>query len=79
MMSECLILKVVCDYTFYGKVSSAIPEFDGVVEDTEFLENVSISFHIDEGNLESLKRKFADITNGTFKLEILGKDFFEFF
>ena len=79
VMRECLILKVVCDYTFYGKVSSAIPEFDGVVEDTEFLENVSISFHIDEGNLESLKRKFADITNGTFKLEILGKDFFEFF
>ena len=40
----CDRLQVTCDYNFYGKLASLIPEGGGIVEDTVFEENVTVVF-----------------------------------
>ena len=46
-MRECLLLELPCDYGFYGKAAGLIPECGGVVDDTQFLEQVTLRFHLE--------------------------------
>ena len=45
-MSLCAVLRVTCDYGFYGKLSSLVPESGGTVEDTDFGAQVSVTFRL---------------------------------
>lgn len=40
--AECSIVKIRCDYTFYGRLASLIPEQGGIVEDTAFEDAVTV-------------------------------------
>ncbi len=77
-MRECLLFSAVCDYSSYGRVQGVVPECGGVVDDTEFLENVTLRFHIAPESLPVLERKLADATGGKAVLLEEGKRFFEF-
>ncbi len=76
VMKECLLLKARCDYSFYGRAAAAIPEVGGVLDDTEFLEAVTLRFHLAPEALEPLRRRLADATNGKAELWEEGKRFF---
>ena len=78
VMRECLLVSVVCDYNLYGRVSALVSENGGVIEGTEFLQDVKISFHLPEEIKDELERKIQDATNGRSKLIVGGKRFFEF-
>lgn len=75
---ECSIMILECDYSSYGRVNSIIPECGGVIDNTEFLDNVSISFHIAPEEIEGLNTKLADATNGTCIAQEQEKQFFTF-
>lgn len=77
-MRECLLLSASCDYSLYGKVQGVIPELGGVVDDTEFLENVTIRFHLDPDSLGALEKRLADATSGKAVMREEGKKFFGF-
>lgn len=77
-MRECLLLSVSCDYSLYGKVQGIIPECGGVIDDTEFLENVNLKFHLAPEELGNLQKRLADATSGKCVVEEEGKKFFEF-
>ncbi len=77
-MRECLLLSAVCDYSLYGRIQGAIPECGGVVDGTEFLENVTVRFHIDPLSADTLERRLADATGGKCLLSQEGKEFFPF-
>lgn len=77
-MRECLLLSVSCDYSSYGRVQGVIPESGGVIDDTEFLENVTIRFHLAPESLRTLEKRLADATSGACVLQEEGKRFFEF-
>lgn len=77
-MRECLLLSVACDYSSYGKVQGVIPECGGVIDDTEFLENVTLKFHLAPEHLSTLQKRLADATGGRCAVREDGKKFFEF-
>lgn len=78
IMRECLLLRVDCDYSLYGKVQGAIPENGGVVDGTEFLERVAIHFHLPPEELPALAKRLADATGGKASVREEGSRFFQF-
>lgn len=76
-MRQCLCMKAVCDYSLYGKAAAVIPECGGVVDGTEFLENVTVSFHLEPERLGNLTKRLADATSGRCLLTEEESHFFE--
>lgn len=77
-MRECLLFSASCDYSSYGRVQGAVPECGGVVDDTAFLEDVTLRFHIAPEQVEALTKRLADATGGKAVLKEEGKRFFAF-
>lgn len=77
-MKECLLLEAVCGYDQYGRVQGLIPENGGVVEDTEFLEQVTVRFRLEPHLRDALARRLADATAGKGALNEIGKNYYPF-
>ncbi len=77
-MRECLLLELPCDYGFYGKAAGLIPECGGVVDDTQFLEQVTLRFHLEPQLLPALEKKLADSSSGRVSVKQAGQRFFPF-
>ncbi len=71
----CANLSVKCDYYFYGKLSSLVPEEGGVIEDTIFEDNVTLLFRLPVGQVDAFNAKLVDISNGRYRVEKLGEIF----
>lgn len=78
VMRECLLLSVSCDYSAYGRVQGLIPEHGGVLDDTEFLEDVTLRFHLAPEELPKLDRSILDATAGSCHIEQIGTQFYAF-
>ena len=63
-MVRCSVCTLVCDYNRYGKVSSLIPQSGGIIDESSFGSDVSITFHIRSDYLERFNRLLADATCG---------------
>ena len=70
-MRPFCVLKTECDYNFYGKLSSMIPEFAGSVENAEFTDKVSVSFLIPKENVSRFSSKLTDEGRGKYTFEIV--------
>ena len=75
-MKECSLLLLSCDYSRYGRVSSLIPECGGIIDDTDFAGDVTLSFHMAPELMGSFARKLADATNGQVTFEECGSQYF---
>lgn len=75
-MKQCLLLGLACSYDSYGRVQSIVPECGGIVDDTEFTDQVTLTFHLEPEKLEGLTRRLADATAGRASLERLGDEFY---
>ena len=62
-MSMCVRASCTCDYGFYGKLSSLIPECGGTVETSDFTDTVSVTFNIPENLYGSF---CAELTEASF-------------
>lgn len=62
----CARLQVTCDYYFYGKLSSLVPENGGIIEDTIFEDNVTLIFRLPCSDVDSFNAKLIDISNGKY-------------
>lgn len=76
-MSLCKIAAVTADYNFYGRLVPLICECGGIVEDTEFTDNVTVTFRIPEGLLGSFRAKLIDVSNGRFDCQVTDEKFCE--
>lgn len=75
-MKECSLLMLSCDYSRYGRVSSLIPECGGIIDDTDFAGDVTLSFHMAPELMGSFAQKLADATNGQVTFEECGSQYF---
>ena len=75
-MILCRECRAVCSYNQYGKVSALIPSFGGVVDDSDFGENVNIVFHIPEAAFSKLNKELADATGGKVQALCDGERFY---
>ncbi len=76
-MSLCKIVTVTADYNFYGRLVPLVCECGGIVEDTEFTDNVTVTFRIPEGLLGSFRAKLIDVSNGRFDCQVTDEKFCE--
>ena len=65
----CARLKVTCDYYFYGKMTSLVPEAGGIIEDTIFEDNVTLIFRLPLDLVDSFNANLVDVSNGRYKAE----------
>lgn len=77
-MRKCEICEIKCDYNLYGKINSIIPECGGIIDNTDFLENVVIGFHITGKERQTLDKKLSDISSGRLTSELIEEKYFEF-
>ena len=66
------------DYTFYGKLNDFLLREDTVILDTEFTDNVKITFRIKGENLNNIQDKITDLSNGKLDLTVISENFCEF-
>lgn len=77
-MKLCKILQVTCDYNFYGRLNSLVPESGGVIDDTEFADNVTVTFKIPVEDVQNFEAKLVDLSLGKFKSIEIGEIFENF-
>lgn len=75
-MENCLCCSVSMSYNQYGKISTLIPQTDGVIDDSVFTDDVKILFHIPKENLNILQKKLDDSTGGKVIPEVLEEKYF---
>ncbi|MBQ8209440.1 MAG: YigZ family protein [Clostridia bacterium] len=76
-MSVCTRLSVTCDYNYYGRLSSLIPEHGGIIEDTDFGENVTVRFYLPSANADIFNAALIDSSFGKFSGVKLGEKYAE--
>ena len=74
-MAKCSILTVDCDYNFYGRLSSLIPEYNGTVLDTAFADGVTVKLRIPGSQRGQFDAKLVDLSLGKFRSELLDEVF----
>lgn len=75
-MVRCSVCTLICDYNRYGKVSSIIPQSGGIIDESSFGSEVSITFHIESGSLERFNKLLADATCGELCTKVEYEDYF---
>jgi uncharacterized YigZ family protein len=76
-MCMCAQCTVTCSYNLYGKLNTLIMTGGGVVDDTAFADNVTLSFHIPTDYVSRLQKELDDATAGSVKIETEGEKFYE--
>ncbi len=74
-MKLCKVLKVTCDYNFYGRLNSLIPETGGVIDDSEFADNVTVTFKLPVDDVDAFEAKLVDMSFGKFHSEEIGEEY----
>ena len=72
-LSKWTVCEIQCEYTFYGKHETFIRDFGGVIEDSDFGENVTLKFRIKKGLEESFDKKLQDLSNGKVNFSQIGE------
>ena len=65
-MSMCVRAECECDYGYYGRLASLIPECGGTIENSEFTENVKVTFTMPQNLYGSFCAKLIDSSLGKY-------------
>lgn len=76
-MSLCKIVTVKTDYNFYGRLIPLICEQGGIVEDTQFTDNVEVIFRIPCESLPFFESKLIDVSCGKFTCKVIDEKYCE--
>ena len=74
-MKLCKVLKVCCDYNFYGRLNSLIPECGGAIDNADFADTVTVTFKMPTDDVDNFEKKLVDLSFGKFKSEEIGEVF----
>lgn len=65
-MSMCVRAECECDYGYYGRLASLIPECGGTIENSEFTESVKVTFTMPQTLYGSFCAKLVDSSLGKY-------------
>lgn len=71
-------LKITTDYSFYGNITSIAAEYEAIIRNTEYTDNVSVFLDVKSELTDKLKDKLIDKCNGRVEIEFLDKGYKEF-
>lgn len=75
-MRKCSQAEIICSYNQYGRINSLIPSMGGVIDDTQFTDNVTIKLHISQSDLGSLNKQLAELTCGEIQALEFGTEYY---
>lgn len=68
IMCRCSRFTVSCDYSLYGKITNALPEFGVKTVSEEFADDVRLTLLVKEDFSDSFKEKLTDLSNARIEL-----------
>lgn len=74
-MAECDVMRVAVDYSFYERMNILLSDFSANIKNSDFADNVKITFSIKKDRVESLQAKLTDVSNGKYSFEYIGSEF----
>lgn len=74
-MAPCKVLSVSVDYSFYDRLNILFSEFNANIENSEFTDNVTVTFSIRENTVPLLQGKLTQLSNGKYILKEIGEKF----
>lgn len=74
-MAPCKVLSVSVDYSFYDRLNILLYEFNANIENSEFTDNVTVTFSIRANTVELLQEKLTQKSNGKYLLKEIGEKF----
>ncbi len=74
-MAQCSILETTVDYSFYERMNTMLSEFNANIFNTEFADNVKITFSVKEAYQEALEDKLTDISGGMYSINFIKSEF----
>ncbi len=74
-MAPCKVLTVSVEYGFYERLNILLSNFDANIENTEFSDNVAITFSLKQDRADALQNKLTDLSNGLYKFNEIGEKF----
>ena len=74
-MAQCSILQAVIDYSFYDRMTLLLANSNARILDTQYADNVTITFSVKEDGQQQLEDKLTDISNGKYRLHYLRSEF----
>ena len=74
-MAPCKILSVSVDYSFYDRLNILLSDFNANIENSEFTDNVAVTFSIRENTMPLLQDKLTQQSNGKYILKEIGEKF----
>lgn len=77
-LKECNVVKIVCDYTLWGKTENHITNSNAALKNTEFSNNVTAEVLVSLEDSDGFFKKLEELTNAAVKTEITGSVFAPF-
>ena len=77
-MKLCEYGFVACDYSRYGRVAPLIMSHGGVIDSTDYTDQVAVHFHIEKDNLPPLQEELTELSAGDLSIECTGEAFCAF-
>lgn len=74
-MAACKVLSVSVDYSFYDRLNILLDEFNANIENSEFTDNVTVTFSIRANTVELLQEKLTQQSNGKYLLKEISEKF----
>lgn len=74
-MAECNIMSVKVDYSFYDRMNILLADFKADIINTDFAENVIITFSVKQDKTQMLSDKLTDVSNGKYNLNFIKTEF----
>ena len=74
-MAPCKVLSVSVDYSFYDRLNILLSEFNSNIENSEFTDNVTVSFSVRENTVPLLQDNLTQLSNGKYIFKEIGEKF----
>ena len=74
-MSLCAVLRVTCDYGFYGRLGALVPESGGMVEDTDFGAEVTVTFRLPAEKEALFRSQLTELSFGKVSADKIAERF----
>lgn len=74
-MAQCSIMSVGVDYSFYERLNVLLSSHNANIINTNFADNVTVTFSVKEDGVEKLREKLIDISNGKYDIKYIESRF----
>ena len=75
LVDVCVVVTRYFDYSFYDMLNILLSEFNANIENSEFTDNVTVTFSVRENTVPLLQDKLTQLSNGKYIFKEIGEKF----